>query len=284
MSDLIGITGVSGQVGGRVAARLSAAGAPVRLLARAGSRVPDFTSLGAGYADSAAVRNALDGVSSLFLVSGRESADRLDEHRSVVDAAAEAGVQRIVYLSFLGAAPECTFTFGRDHWHTEQHIQGTGLAFTFLRDSFYASMLPALVGPDGVLRGPGGDGRVSAVDPDDVAEVAATVLLDPSAHDGQSYGLTGPSAISLAEAAAELDRRVERPVVYQPETLEEAYASRAVYDAPEFEVAGWVTSYQAIAEGELSAVTDAVPQITGHPARTFAQFLDANPESYAHLR
>ncbi|MFI5958740.1 NmrA family NAD(P)-binding protein [Cryptosporangium sp. NPDC051539] len=289
MSNVIAVTGVTGQVGSRVATRLSAAGAPQRLLGRAGSQLPELAgatpaSIGRGYADGPAVRNALDGVSTLFLVSGREAANRLAEHQSVVDAATGAGVRRIVYLSFLSAAPDCTFTFGRDHWHTEQHIRSTGLAFTFLRDSFYASMLPALVGPDGVLRGPGGDGRVSAVDPDDVADVVAAVLLAPEAHDGRSYGVTGPSALTLAEAAAELDHRVERPVRYQPETLEEAYASRAGYGAPEFEVAGWVTSYQAIAEGELNAVTDTVPNLTGHPARTFAQYLDANPDSYAHLR
>ena len=78
---------------------------------------------------------------TLFLVSGRESANRLAEHRSAVDAAVRAGVQRIVYLSFLGAAADCTFTFGRDHWHTEQHITATGLRHTFLRDSLYADFL-----------------------------------------------------------------------------------------------------------------------------------------------
>ena len=50
-------------------------------------------------------------------------------------------MRRIVYLSFLGAAADCTFTFGRDHWHTEQHIIGTGVRHTFLRDSLYADFL-----------------------------------------------------------------------------------------------------------------------------------------------
>ena len=81
----------------------------------------------AEYTDAEAMNGALHGCEALFLVSGRESANRVAEHVTAVDAAVRAGVQRIVYLSFLGAAPECTFTFGRDHWHTEQHIIGTGV-------------------------------------------------------------------------------------------------------------------------------------------------------------
>ncbi|MDT0551254.1 hypothetical protein RND15_52760, partial [Streptomyces sp. DSM 41529] len=65
-----------------------------------------------------------------------------------------------------------------------------------------------------------------------------------------------------------------------PETVEEAYASRAGYGAPEWEVAGWVTSYEAIAAGELATVSDAVPTLTGHPAMSFAEYLAANPDSY----
>ncbi|CAM5417577.1 hypothetical protein SGRI78S_03615 [Streptomyces griseus subsp. griseus] len=94
---------------------------------------------------------------------------------------------------------------------------------------------------------------------------------------------TGPEAFTLAEAADELSRVTGRPVVYVPETREEAYASRAGYGAEDWEVAGWVTSYEAIANGELSAVSDAVPALTGHPAKSFAQFLVENPDSYRHL-
>src|SRR5690349_14554770 len=97
---VIAVTGASGQVGSRVAA-----GVP---------EARRLTRKDAEYRDTERMRQALDGVGTLFLVSGRESADRVAEHRSAVDAAVAAGVQRIVYLSFAGAAPDCTFTFGRD--------------------------------------------------------------------------------------------------------------------------------------------------------------------------
>ena len=75
-----------------------------------------------------------------------------------------------------GLSPAATFTFARDHWHTEEHIRETGVDFTFLRDNLYLDFVPGFVGEDGVIRGPAGDGSVAAVARDDVAEVAASVL------------------------------------------------------------------------------------------------------------
>ena len=85
------------------------------------------------YGDGDAMREALEGVATLFLVPAEESADRVTQHRTAVDAAVAAGVERIVYLSFLAAAPDATFTLARDHWATEEHIRAAGVAFTFAR-------------------------------------------------------------------------------------------------------------------------------------------------------
>jgi NAD(P)H dehydrogenase (quinone) len=209
----------------------------------------------------------------VFLVSGRESADRVAQHRSAVDAAVAAGVERVVYTSFLGAAPDATFTLARDHWATEEYIRARGLPAVFLRDSLYLDMLPLLVGRDGVIRGPAGDGAVAAVSRDDVADVAAAILLAPDRRDGATYDVTGGEALTLAEVAARLAAAQGRPVRYEPETVEEAYASRASYGAPAFEVDGWVSSYIAIGAGEMSTVSDAVPRLTGHPAETLDGWL-----------
>ncbi|MCC0577179.1 SDR family oxidoreductase [Streptomyces californicus] len=285
---LIAVTGASGAVGGRVARRLARTGAPVRLLGRDPARLPDVPGAdrapAAPYGDGEAMRRALDGAHTLFLVSAHESPDRVREHATAIDAAVAVGVERIVYVSFQGAAPDATFTFARDHWETEAHLRTAGVRHTFLRDNWYQAGLPAMTGTDGVLRGPGGEGRVAAVTHEDIADAAAAVLLDEGTdHDGLAHDLTGPEAFTLAEAAEELSRVTGRPVVYVPETREEAYASRAGYGAPEWEVAGWVTSYEAIANGELAAVSDAVPTLTGRPATSFADFLAATPDSYRHL-
>jgi NAD(P)H dehydrogenase (quinone) len=279
------ISGASGAVGGRVAARLASLGHSQILIVRDRSRAPDLQgaeAAQASYEHPQAMRRALAGVKTFFMVSGGEAADRVRHHIAAIDAAVAAGVERIVYLSFINAAPDATFTFARDHWHTEEHVRAVGLRHTFLRDNMYIDFLPALAGTDGVIRGPAGDGRVGAVARDNIADVAVTVLLGDG-HDGRTYDVTGPEAITLQEVAEELSHVTGRSITYYAETLEEAYESRAIYGAPAFEVKGWVTSYAAIAAGEMDVVSDTVSKLTGHPPMTLADFLRRHPESYRHL-
>lgn len=290
--ELIVVTGASGRVGRRLAVRLAAEGAHQRLVVRSADRAPELpgteteVALSPGYTDVASMRAAFAGAGTVFLVSARESADRVTEHRAAVDAAVDAGVGRIVYLSFMGAAPDATFTFARDHWATEEHIRASGLRFTFLRDCLYHDAIVRFVGEDGVIRGPAGDGVVAAVAHDDVADVATAVLLDARehAHDGQAYDVTGPTAYTLAEAAQVLSSATGRAIRYEPETVEEAYASRAVYEAEPWEVQGWVTSYEAIATGELATTSPTVRRLSGRPAQSFQEWLAVDPGAWAHLR
>lgn len=271
---MIGVTGATGRLGGRVARQLASAGVQQRLVVRDPGRAPglDGAEVVSGVYGEGSLAEAFDGVDTLLLVSATESADRVSLHKATVDAAVAARVGRIVYTSFLGAAPDATFTFARDHWHTEQHIRASGVDFTFLRDNLYLDFLPHMAGDDGVIRGPAGDGRVGAVARDDIADVATRVLTSPD-HSGKTYDLTGPEALSLADLASRLSAIWGRPVSYHAESLDEAYRSRERYGAPPWEVAGWVTSYAAIASGELDVVSDAVPRITGHPATSLEQFL-----------
>ncbi|GAA1598131.1 SDR family oxidoreductase [Kribbella sancticallisti] len=274
-AGLIAVTGSTGKLGSRIARRLAESGVRQRLVVRDPQRAPELPGAEvarAAYGEQAALLDALDEVDTLLMLSATESADRVSLHKATVDAAVAAGVRRIVYTSFVGASPAATFTFARDHWHTEQHIRGTGVDFTFLRDNLYLDFVPGFVGEDGVLRGPAGDGSVAAVARDDVAEVAARVLVSRE-HSGMTYDLTGPSAFTLAEAAALLGRTLGRPVRYEAETLDEAYRSRECFGAPSWEVAGWVTSYAAIASGELSGVSSAVEDLTGRPPISLAEYL-----------
>jgi NAD(P)H dehydrogenase (quinone) len=285
--ELIAVTGATGAVGGRVARRLAELGVIQRLVVRDPARAPRLIGAqvvwGGSYGDGDQFGRALDGVETLFLVSAREAADRVALHAAAVDAAIAAGVTRIVYLSFLGAAPGATFTFARDHHATEERIRATGVDFTFLRPSMYLDLVPRLVSESGVIAGPGGDGRVAWVSRDDVAAVAAAVLTG-SGHGGRTYDVTGSEAHGFAYAAEVLAQRTGRPITYVDESLEEAYASRAGYGAPRFEVDGWVTSYLAVAAGELDVVSDTVPALTGRRAQTLPEYLDAHPQEWAHLR
>ena len=272
----LGVTGATGRLGGRIARLLAAAGVEQRLVVRTPARtpvLPGSTVAQASYDDGDAVRRALDGLEVVLMVSAAESEHRLDEHRAFVDAAAAAGVRHLVYVSFFGAAPDATFTLARDHHVTEQHVEQSGMAWTFLRDNLYSDFFPLLAGEDGVIRGPAGDGRVSAVAQDDIAAAATSVLADPVAHEGRTYSLTGPEALTLTEAAATMSRVLGRDVAFEDETVEEAYASRASYGAPGWQLDAWVSTYTAIAAGELAAVTDDVELLTGRPPRSLEDLL-----------
>jgi NAD(P)H dehydrogenase (quinone) len=285
-ADLVAVTGVTGGLGGRVARRLAERGVTQRLVVRDPGRAPELAGAEvatASYDDPGSLRRAFQGARTLVMVSASEDPDRLRLHANVVDAATDAGVERVVYTSFSGAAPQCTFTFGRDHWHTEELIKASGLAWTMLRDNLYLDFLPLMVGPDGVIRGPAAEGRVAAVTRDDIADVAVAVLEEGDDHTGRTYDLTGPEALTMAEVAEQLTAFAGRPITYHAETLEEAYASRAHYGAPDWEVAGWVTTYAAIANGDLEAVSGDVAAVAGHPPMSLADFLRDNPDSYRRL-
>ncbi len=279
-TSTLAVTGATGELGGRVARILASSGVPQLLVARSPDRLPSLDGAEAvafhGYGDRASVAKALRGVETLFMVSASEAADRLDQHRALVDEAAAAGVRHIVYTSFFGAAPDCVFTLGRDHFATEEHIKETGMAFTFLRDNFYLDFLPAMVGEDGLIRGPAGDGRLSAVARDDVAAAAAAVLSDPVAHVGATYHLTGPESLTLAEYAEVLSTHLGREVGFHDETVEEAYASRRAWDAPQWQYDAWVSTYTAIARGECAGVSDDVRALTGRQPKTLAELLAAD--------
>lgn len=269
--SLIALTGSTGAVGGTAAHLLADAGVPVRLLVRDPARAPHLNGADvrrATYGDDECV-SALEGVDTVFMVSGHEAADRLDQHRSFVDAAVKAGVRQIVYLSFVGASATSAFTLGRDHGATEQYIRASGLEWTFLRDNFYAEILPKFADDQGVIRGPAGKGRVAAVSQRDVGAVIAHVLRDPREHMGRTYELTGPEALTLDDVAFILTRITGRPHRFVDETIDEARASRAHYGAPDWQVDAWVSTYTAIRDGELQHVSGDIERLLDRPATSF---------------
>ena len=274
----IAITGATGNIGGAVARALAADGTPFRMVVRDAARAPELPGAEvavATYADAEAARAAFAGIDVLFLVSGAEARDRLDQHRTVIRAAADAGVRHVVYTSFQGAAADATFTLGRDHFWTEQAIRDTSMAHTFLRDSFYLDFVEDLVGEDGVIRGPAGEGAMAAVARADVARVATAVLREPSRHLDRTYDLTGPAAITLEQAASVVSEVRGRPVSYHRESLEEAYASRQRWQPEPWQADAWVSTYTAIADGSLAKVSDDVERVTGRPPMTLRQVLEA---------
>lgn len=272
----LAVTGSTGGLGGMLARQLAATGFAQRLLVRDAARAPQLDNahpVVCSYGDGGASRRALEGAKILFVVSAAEAEDRLQQHYAFVDAAADAGVEHVVYTSFYRAAPDATFTLARDHYATEERIKASGMQYTFLRDNFYLDFLPLLAGEDGVIRGPAGDGVFSGVAREDVARCAHAVLRDPAIHTGKTYDLTGPEELTLAQAAEVLSAGTGRTIRYQPETVEEAYASRAPYGVPQWQLDAWVSTYTAMAAGEMAGLSPDVHGLTGQDPISLAGFL-----------
>ncbi len=314
---MLAITGATGELGRRVATRLAEKGVRQRLIVREPARAPHLPHTevvqASAYGEAAEMQQALAGVDKLFLVSARDrfgvahiSAkshaapppyDRLQQQLTAVDSAVSAGVQHIVYLSIIGAAPEATFILAHDHFHTEEHIRRLGLPFTFLRCGLYMDNVPQCVSADDVIRAPAGQGRAAWVTRDDIADVAV-VALTGTGHTGRTYDVTGPEALTMDETAERLSAVLRRKIVYQPQTPEESRATRSTsrlekFEAErrmltgngldDYEVEVFVTHFLQIAMGDLSKVSDTVPALAGHPAQSLMEYLQRHPESYRHL-
>lgn len=277
----IGITGVTGHVGGAVSGALEERGVAHRLLGRNPQRFDSRVAASDGLLESASLdfsdperaAESMKGLQTVFLVSAAETAEREAQQLAMVGSLSRAGVERVVYTSFASPSPTATFTFARTHYATEQAIERAGLEHTFLRDNFYLDVLPLFAGEDRVLRGPAGDGRVAAVARADVADAAVAVLLDPQAHTRGAYTLTGPESLTMTEVAQILTRVTGQQYRYEAETVEAAHEPRAVLDPEPWEMEAWVSTYTAIASGELAEVTQDVRELTGHAARSLEDVL-----------
>ena len=314
---MLAVAGATGQLGSRVASRLARMGVTQRLIVRDSARAQVLSGAevveASCYGDTGAMLRALTGVRTLFLISARDRFgvnhaharnhqlpppyDRLQQHRAAVDAAAVSGVQHIVYLSMVHAAPDATFILARDHFYTEQHIRASGISFTFLRTSLYADNVPQCVSADDVIRAPAGVGRAAWVARDDIADVAVQVLTG-TGHAGRTYDVTGPEALSMAETAGILSAAVKRKIVYKAQTPHEARTTRTTsrlekfeaerriwtgHGLDDYEVDVFVTHFLQIAAGDLAEVSDTVPKLAGHPAQSLEEYLRQHPESYRHL-
>ncbi|MFJ9562354.1 NAD(P)H-binding protein [Streptomyces fuscichromogenes] len=271
----VAVTGVTGALGGRIAPRLAGLGVPQLLVGRSPDRMPDLPGAQrrgpAAYADADAMRKALQGASTLILVSGHRTGRRLEEHATAVEAAIAVGVERVLYVSLVGAAPVATYLNARDQWATEQFLAGAGIRYTVLRAGFYTSTPAALADEEFVVSGPARTGRAAFVTHEDIADVITAVALDDGpGHDGATLEITGPEALTLGEAVTRIAAATGRPYRFEPETVEEAFARRWRTGMSGEQIETWISWYQAIERGEIAAVTDVVPRLTGSPATPVA--------------
>ena len=229
----------------------------------------------ADYADPDSLPDAFDGADQLLLVSSNDpGADAVSLHRTAIDAAVTAGVGRILYTSHQGAAPDTPFRPGRDHAATEQLLAGSGVAWTSLRNGFYAHSLHWLLGPwreTGVISVPA-DGPVSWTAREDAAEAAAVILASDGTYDGPTTltAATAPTFDDIAAIASELTGATIRLAALDPD---EWIAAQVAAGQQEFMARFILGMYQAAHDGFFAGVDPLLGTLLGREPRTVRDLL-----------
>ena len=272
----IAVTGVTGNLGGMVARLCKKNKIEVRNLARnveKAEKLGFYNVFKSSYDKSADTVKSLKGIEVLFMVSGSENPNRVQQHKDFIDAAKVAGVSHVIYLSFYNASKNSIFTLGRDHYATEEYIKENGFKYTFLRDNFYVDFFVDLCREYGEIKGPAGNGKVSAVVRSDVSEVAAKILENPGKWENQTLNMTGPEELSMAEIVKAVSEYFGKEIKYIEETVEEAYESRKIWKAEQWEYDSWVSTYTAISENEQSGISNDIEKVLGRKATSLAEYL-----------
>jgi uncharacterized protein YbjT (DUF2867 family) len=275
---MILVTGATGTAGSQVVRALSEQSQDVRVFVRdpdkAESLFGDAVELAPGdFTDPRSIQAALEGATEVFL-SGPDDPRRVEWETSAIDAAAAAGVRRIVKLSSIVAKPGAPVAFWDWHGRIEQHLRKSRVSAVVLRSSFYMSNLLAAaeqVAHEGRLYAPAAAARIAMIDPRDVGAAAAAVLTTPG-HGGRTYVLTGPKAITYAQVAADLSAATDRSVDFVDVSDEGAKQGMIQTGLPAF-VADQIVKVFALArQGVADQVTATAQSLTGTPPRPFASF------------
>lgn len=278
---MIVITGATGNIGRPLVAELARRGHDVSAVSRAGAAPLDdplVRGVSADLAEPASLRAAVDGADAMFLlVPG--SGGHLDTER-IIGTAADAGVRRLVLLSSLGAVTRAGSASHGPLAELEKRVQGSGLEWTLLRPADFASNALAwvpTVRAEHIVHAPFGDVALPAVDPLDIAEVAAAALADDG-HAGRAYVLTGPAAVSPRERTAALAEALGVPLTFAEQTREQARAEMLAY-IPESVVDGTLAILGEPTPQEQKVSLD-IEKVLGRPARAFADWARRNTAAF----
>ena len=272
------VTGATGTVGRHVVRALAARQMPVRAFVRdtgrAAAMLGPGVDLAAGdFADRGSLDRALSGVDRLFLACGNLPG-QVGFECAAIDAAAAAGVSRVVKLSGPDAATGSPLIFERWHGEIEDHLARSGLPAVRLRPRTYMTNLLAYarsIAQTQMIFAPAGTAAISFVDPRDVDEVAAEALAG-DAHEGRTYTLTGPAAITFEEVAAALTAATGRPVTYVSVSDEDARRAMAADGLPPMVADAIVAIFASQRAGSMAGTTTTVHDVTGRAPRSIADF------------
>lgn len=275
----IGVIGATGNVGRTLVRSLEEAGKHVVAVSRRGGRdTARVRHTMADLAHPSQLRDALRGAQAVFLMVGG-SGEGLDAH-AIVSALAESGAQRVVLLSSIGARSRPTALSHEPLRRLELEVQRSGLAWTVLQPSGFASNAMAWtmgVRAQRTVAAPFGDVAIPIVDPDDIAAVAAAALCDER-HAGAVYELTGPEGIGPRAQTKALADALGLPLSFAELTRAQAAEAWRAFMPP------------AVVETTLDAlgtpneierrVSQDIERVLGRPARSFAAWAARNADAF----
>ncbi|MHC3473570.1 NmrA family NAD(P)-binding protein [Streptomyces sp. 7R007] len=222
------------------------------------------------YEDPAALQHSFEGAEQVLLVSSNDPhADAVALHRVGVEAAVAAGAGRVLYTSHQGAGADSPFHPARDHAATEQLLADSGIAWTALRNGFYAHSLAWLLGPwqqTGAITAPA-DGPVSWTDRADAAEAAAVILAGDRSFDGP-VTLTASQAVTFDDLAAMASKSSGRKVTRVTMDDEAWIADKVAAGTPEAMARMMLTTFQAAREGRFAGVDPLLAELLGREPRS----------------
>jgi NAD(P)H dehydrogenase (quinone) len=219
------------------------------------------------------LKHAFEGAAQVLIVSSNARAYGGD--RTAIDAARAAGVRRIVYTSHMAVSSSSAFPPMRDHAATEDMLRQSGLAWTALRDGFYAASGIMMMGDapkTGFLESPA-DGKVSWTAHADLAEAAAIILTDEGRYDGPTPPLTGVQLLDFADLAAIASTLLGKAVQRKTLKDEDLRAKMAARGAPPSAADIILGFFIASRNGEFGAVNSTLEQLLGRPPTTMQEVM-----------
>jgi len=270
------VTGATGNTGSGLVPALRSAGVEVRAFVRDEAKAQPLKDAGAeivvGDLDQIeTIGPAVEGVDKIYLLTWN-GPTQARQVQNVIDSVKRVGgAPHIVRHSMWGSEKSRIVKQGDQ---AEETIKSSGLPWTLLKPTFFMQntmMAAQTIASDGMIYWDMQDGKLAMIDIRDIVDVAVAVLTG-SGHEGKSYILTGPEAISLHDVATTFSNVLGKDVKYVNVPGEAALDSMIGMGLPEWIAQGYVELSEGFSEGFANSTTDNVATLTGHPARSFEQF------------
>ncbi|MBW4440243.1 MAG: NAD(P)H-binding protein [Plectolyngbya sp. WJT66-NPBG17] len=279
---MIFVSGASGNIGTAIAESLRARQVPFRI----GSRSPNSINaqdnmevVPFNFLDATTFQSAVQGCNAMFLLRPPAVANTKKTLNPLIDVARSQGVRHIVFISVAGAGDNPIVP----HYAVEQHLSQASEGWTILRPGFFAQNLgdayrEDIVQDDRVFL-PAGTGRVAFIDTRDIGEVAANILIEPTAHQAQTYTMTGAEALSFNEVASILSDEMGRAIAHQPASIPSYCFHLLRRKMPLEQIMILTILHVGLRFGQAETVDDTLPNLLGHSSRSLRDYI----QDHRHL-